>query len=572
MSTLAPPPARGGVPAPGWESYAASTAGEHFAWYAEHHLVQSIDAFAGLPLVFEDWQRTFLAEALAADDEGNAYWRFVLLVVPRKNGKTLTLAAYGLYHLTQSEGSPEVLLAASSDRQAERLFGAATAFVRRSPMLLLELHLRDYIGQIARVDGGGHVERLSSDPRRLHGYSPSLCIVDELHAWTTPNLRRAWGALTTAGGARAGSQVFAITTAGEAGERETGILGTLLSAAEDAGEVEDRGALRIIRHHGARTLAYVYEAPAEADPRPLRAARASYRRAVNEQGEDSAAARDALCLAEEWRETVGQATKQANPASWISASNLADQAEAMPWPSQFLQLHAGRWAEDEGTYIAAADWRALGDPRRPILEGTPACLGIDGSRTYDTTVVGIAARAPDGRIDVSARVFSVRADVPHHVLHEGGAINLADVVEEVVDLFDRYRVRDAAYDPSYLQGSPAETISGRLPGSRIFAVEPTSRFMREALAALWRGVADGVVRHQADPVIAAHVNAARVERGEGGVIRRVVKRNPAKPIDATVAIALAYWRASRHEAVSAHVPRPRAQTPSVTGDLLERTW
>lgn len=81
----------------------------------------------------------------------------------------------------------------------------------------------------------GAILRLTSDPARLYGYSPTLVIGDELAFWTTPNLRRAYAALTSVGGARSPPQTFAITTAAEAPTRHDSILGTLLDAALDEG-------------------------------------------------------------------------------------------------------------------------------------------------------------------------------------------------------------------------------------------------------------------------------------------------------------------------------------------------
>jgi hypothetical protein len=104
---------------------------------------------------------------------------------------------------------------------------------------------------------------------------------------------------------------------------------------------------------------------------------------------------------------------------------------------------------------------------------------MDGSRTFDTTVVALASEADDGRIDVDARVFSVREDAPHHVLHRGGRVNFEDVEGHVVDLFDCFYVAEAAYDPRYLDRS-AEIIDVRMPKATIFPVEPSSKLMREA--------------------------------------------------------------------------------------------
>jgi phage terminase large subunit-like protein len=133
-------------------------------------------------LKLEPWQKRFWREALKD-------WRSVVLIVGRKNGKTMMLAAYALYQLVSGSGRPEILLAAASDRQAGRLFDAAARFVRRDPGLSGILRVRDHEGVIVREDGLGAIIRLTSDPSRLYGYSPTLAICDELAFWTTPNLR-----------------------------------------------------------------------------------------------------------------------------------------------------------------------------------------------------------------------------------------------------------------------------------------------------------------------------------------------------------------------------------------------
>jgi len=60
-----------------WEEYATGSRVEHFAWWCEEFLTQSIDQFAGEPLTLEDWQLEIMGEALAtADSDGVApHWR-----------------------------------------------------------------------------------------------------------------------------------------------------------------------------------------------------------------------------------------------------------------------------------------------------------------------------------------------------------------------------------------------------------------------------------------------------------------------------------------------------------------
>jgi phage terminase large subunit-like protein len=113
--------------------------------------MQSEDRWEGEPLKLEPWQKRFWKEALKN-------WRSVVLIVPRKNGKTQMLAAYALYELMYASGRPEILLAAASDRQAGRLFAAASRFVRRHEGLSQALRVRDQVS-------------VSSDGRQANGGS-----------------------------------------------------------------------------------------------------------------------------------------------------------------------------------------------------------------------------------------------------------------------------------------------------------------------------------------------------------------------------------------------------------------
>ncbi len=142
------------------------------------------------------------------------------------------------------------------------------------------------------------------------------------------------------------------------------------------------------------------------------------------------------------------------------------------------------------------------------------------------------------------RVFSTRQDAPHHVHHVGGRIDFEDVEAHAIDLFDRYLIAEAAYDPRYLDRS-AELLEKRLPAATIIEVEPSSRAMRDALAALERGVLDGVLRHDNDPVLREHLAWTVADRADSGELRRVSKADRTRPIDAVIAVALAYWRASQ---------------------------
>ena len=143
-----------------WRKYAKANRVKHFSEWCEHYLLQSVDQFAGKPLVLEEWQLEFMGEALATRDKAGIEpcWKSAALIVSRKNGKTSMLAAYALYRLFNDQTQPEILLAAASDKQAGRLFDACVAYIRRNSELSEMAVLREYQGEIARSEiGRAHV-------------------------------------------------------------------------------------------------------------------------------------------------------------------------------------------------------------------------------------------------------------------------------------------------------------------------------------------------------------------------------------------------------------------------------
>ena len=485
--------------------YAVATRGEHFAWWAETYCVQSVDVFAGQPLALEQWQRDFLDEALAVDDDDAPAWSSVCLVVPRKQGKTTLLAAYALWHLLEHDGAPEILLAASSDKQAGRLFDAVAQFARRSDFLRDQVHVRDYAGEIARVDGNGKIIRLSSDPERLHGYNPSLVIVDELHAWQAPRLRRAWAALTTAGGARKSAQVFTITTAGESHTRETGILGRLVDGNERQGDVEKRDALTISRNFAGKTLVWKYEAQTT-DPADTKA------------------------------------IKAANPASWITEEYLAKQA-ANPElsPDEFLQLHACVWTDgSRRAWIPRGAWQALEVPGLVIPDDAELFVGVDAALNDDCTAVAWAWRIPEtDRIGVKCHVIGARRGVACHELVNERTMDPRIALEVIEKLAQNHRVREVSYDPNRFE------LAARMLGEQGFTTTDAwgKRANQTRAWASWvDGVQTGRIAHDGDLVLAEHVTHAEAEHTENGWKVRKLRGQGRVKIDALVAAAIATWR------------------------------
>jgi phage terminase large subunit-like protein len=240
------------------------------------------------------------------------------------------------------------------------------------------------------------------------------------------------------------------------------------------------------------------------------------------------------------------AVKAANPSSRITKETLAaKQSEATMTEAHWRRFTCNLATMDDGRepYIDLVDWDAGADPDATIEPDAVVCLGADGSRTWDTTVIAWAEMVDDV-VTVDARVFTVRPDIPAHVLHQGGKIDFDDVEEFVIDRFEVFDVLEAAYDPMYLERS-MEIVNNRLPEARVFPVEPQSKAMRDALQAMFNLAAEGKLRHRGDPVHRAQIANAGAERGFSSELRRVRKIDSRLPIDVVPAMALAVWRATQ---------------------------
>jgi phage terminase large subunit-like protein len=479
-----------------WQEYAAGSRARHFADWAAEYLVQSVDQFAGEPLVLEDWQLEIMGEALSTDDEAGIapYWASVCILLARKSGKTTMLAAYALYRFFNDETQPEILLAAASDKQAGRLFDTCVQFIRRSPVLSELAVLREYIGEIGRVDGGGKIQRMPSSADNLHGWSPSLVICDELHAWTKPSQRKAWAALTTAGGARINTQVFTITTAGDANEREESILGRMLDRNETIGDLEKHRGLTISRNHEARTLIYNYSAPTK-DPTDI------------------------------------ASMKLANPASWITEEYLARQA-ANPelTAEEVLQFHGCVWVAGSQAWIPADWWNAAIDRSATIPPGSSVAIGVDVGIVHDATACVMAHRRPDDdRIILEAKIWTPQV---------GRNVDLGDVEEWIRWADSNYRI-SCFYDPRFFERS-AQVLDAE--GVAMVLMPQNSATMADAYQLFYSLMSEGQIRHAGnDETFAAHVlHAAAAQTDRGWKVSKMKQR---QRIDALVAAVMGTYGA-----------------------------
>ena len=536
----------------GWSDYAAGTAGDHFAWFCERYFVQSIDRWDGEPLILEPWQREFFDEVLSIDDDEMPYWRTCVLIMPRKNSKTTMLSAMGLYRLLLSNGRPTILMAASSDGQAKHLFDAASSFALRNEDIASEIMVRDYLGEITRNDRRGLMRRVASDYRRLHGQNPSMVLADEIAFWTTPTLRKAWAALTTASGARKDAQVMAISTAGEVIWRHDSIVGSMLDEGLALGDVE--GTLpgkRVIRDHRSRTIIFEYASTMpQADPEPLRQSAARVKR-LERDGAPQSDVKNAEKEYEAAADALYDAWKPANPASWIDREYLLAEALAPSLSKEdVLQLHACVWTESEAQWVTPDEWKGYQSDDR-LEPGDLITLGFDGSETDDATAL-IAARVSDGLIQPIGVWAKPEGAKYWHVPRD-------EVAAAVDEAFEEYIVALMLCDRPFWQSEIDKWASVWPKQVMEFRTANVNK-MSASIERFATDLSSGMVRHTGDQVVTNHMlNAQRVRSGTMGWKLSKPSSDSDRKIDAAVASVLA-WEARAYAIEKNLNPRPKPKT------------
>lgn len=142
-------------------------------------------------------------------------FRIALLLVPRKNGKSLLGAVIALYMLTaDGESGAEVYSAATTRDQAKVVAEMAWEMAHRSAAFREHFGVRVGAKTTRVLEVPATASKfmpLSADAHSLDGLNISCAIPDELHAHKT---RAVWDVIETGTGARLQPLIAAITTAG----------------------------------------------------------------------------------------------------------------------------------------------------------------------------------------------------------------------------------------------------------------------------------------------------------------------------------------------------------------------
>lgn len=492
-----------------------------------NRLTHTKGPFAGQPFRLRPWQERKIIRPLFEIDRktGLRKRRMMLLMIPRKNGKTELIAALAIDGLLfDNEIGAEVYSAAADRDQAALAFNVAAQMIRNDAELSAACEIIDSQKRIVHRKSGSFYRAISAEAYSKHGFNASRVLYDELHAAPSRDL---WDVLTSSTGARAQPLIVAISTAGY--DRHS-ILWELYA-------------------HGKKVLAdpsldpsflpVIYEAPIDAD----------------------------------W--TDEKIWKAANPAlgdfrSLEEMRTAAARAKEIPaQENTFRRLYLNQWTEQAARWIGMAAWDACRAPiDRAALRGRKCFVGLDLSSTTDLTAA--VAVFPNGEaFDVLPHFFIPADRIQQRVTRDrvpydqwvrdglmtatpGPVVDYDYVRQHVLTWNDEYDLRVLGFDPWN-----ATDLIGRLEkqdGITCLKVRQGFATLSAPSKTLENSILSKRLRHDGHPVLRWNISNLSVESDAAGNIKPS-KELSTERIDGAYALIMALDAMERND----HTPPPSYQ-------------
>ena len=202
--------------------------------WIESHCFHTEGPLAPGPLKLELWQKAFISAIYGiVDATGNRQFREVLLVVARKNGKSLVAAAVGNYTFRVEGGfGSKVYCIAPKLEQADIIYNNIWQMITLDPEWQAEKEATDEKDQhnkrihdnsmVARhrhtdlaIPGtNSTVKKIAFSAKKSDGFNPSMCICDEVAAWEGDKGLKQYEVMKSGMGARPEGLLVSCTTSG----------------------------------------------------------------------------------------------------------------------------------------------------------------------------------------------------------------------------------------------------------------------------------------------------------------------------------------------------------------------
>lgn len=315
-------------------------------------------------LKLELWQKAALSLIFGlVEADGRRYFREVVLVVGRKNGKTLLASAVMACCLyLDGEYGAEIYCVAPKLDQADIVYSCFGQTVLAEPELAALTRRRKSDYYVAQTNST--VKKIAFSAKKSDGYNPHLAICDEIASWPGEAGLRQYDVLKSGRGSRRQPLLLSLSTSGYTSD---GVYDELL-----------RRSTRLLLGDSRekRLLPLLYQ----------------------------------IDDVEKWDDRAELA--KANPNLGVSVpwayleEELAIARESLPAKAEFLAKYCNIRQNSSQAWVSAqAVEKACGPPiRLEELRGCYCVGGIDLSRTTDLTACCVVVEK-DGRLHVLARFF-----------------------------------------------------------------------------------------------------------------------------------------------------------------------
>jgi phage terminase large subunit-like protein len=482
------------------------------------------------PIRLEPWQCWYLTTMfgwLRAD--GLRRFRVSMLLVPRKNGKSVVAAIIVLYMLTSDgESGGECYSVATTRDQAKVVAELAWEMAKRSPLFCEYFGVR--IGAkttytLTVPATASKFAPLSADAHTLDGLNISLAVVDELHAHKT---REVYGVVDTATGARAQPYIVITTTAG----------------------VEIGG----ICHEKMEYLHKVLDGTVQDE---------SFF-GINYTIPDGADYRDPAVM------------RMANPNWGVSvdpgdiARKVAEAQHSQAAINNVLTKHANVWVRSESGWMTATLWQTCADDTVTLenLKGFPLYIGVDLGETRDPSSLALLFKTGPDTYALIPRIYMPAAVVAHSpIAGMSGWVRTGDILEtpgneadyariqaDLLDFVARFQVQEVDFDRRSARlmmqafRTQLEATLGRDRVERMVIDVPQSvDVMDPAMKTTEALVLGKKLRHNGNQAMAWMVGNIVVERDHKGQIypRKAGGKDSANKIDGPVSFFTALSQAMK---------------------------
>lgn len=174
----------------------------------------------------ELWQKAFVSVLFGCvDKDGNRQFREIVLIIGRKNGKTLLAAAIAAYcAFLDNEYGGRIYFVAPKLEQAGFCFEAFCQMIYKEPFL--EKQVRKRRTDIYIEQSNTTAKPLAFNAKKADGLNVSLCVADEVASWQGEAGMKFYEVIKSSVGSRRQPILLSITTAGYV---DDGIFDTLMS-------------------------------------------------------------------------------------------------------------------------------------------------------------------------------------------------------------------------------------------------------------------------------------------------------------------------------------------------------